>query len=240
MIAIAFSLALAAGTRGAVILGPSAYLCFDRATISGCGSDDSPFANIDFSAGYFHLEDFEDGSLNTPGVTPSAGLVVVGPGTFRDSVDADDGLIDGSGEAGHGYATSSSSVFEFQFDNNVLGAIPTHVGLVWTDVGVATPTENFDDVTFEAFDSVGTSLGSIGPIAVGDGLKTGQTAEDRFFGVIWGGGVSRIMLTSAGSTDWEIDHLQYGVPEPATALLLGSLVSLLVLRRRQSGRGNRH
>jgi len=32
---------------------------------------DSPFAAVDFSGGYFHFEDFEDGLLNVPGVTGS-------------------------------------------------------------------------------------------------------------------------------------------------------------------------
>src|SRR5437667_12544658 len=60
--------------------GPTPYLSFN----------DSPLKGVDFSGGYFHLEDFEDLLLNTPGVTASAGDPF-GPGGFTDSVDADDG-----------------------------------------------------------------------------------------------------------------------------------------------------
>ena len=46
------------------LLGPSPYL----------SSADSPFNGGTFS--YFHLEDFEDGALNTPGVAASGGIVL--------------------------------------------------------------------------------------------------------------------------------------------------------------------
>src|SRR6266481_7452029 len=69
------------------LLGPTPYLSFG----------DSPFNGPSFS--YFHLETFEDHLLNTPGVTGSPGgvtSVVFGP-AIHDSVDFDDGVIDGSG-----------------------------------------------------------------------------------------------------------------------------------------------
>jgi hypothetical protein len=79
-------------------------------------------------------------------------------------------------------------------------------------------------VTFEAFDPLGVSLGLIGPFLLGDGVDTGQTAEDRFFGAFNPGGISAIRI-GTNSADWEVDDLQYGavhaVPEPSTLLLLG-------------------
>jgi hypothetical protein len=198
--------------------------------------NDSPFAALDFSNGYFHLEDFEN-DVFTPGVTSTTGGPRIGASDLTDSVDGDDGNLDGFGTSGGSYFSGSpggAPNFTFEFNEVELDGLPTHVGFVWTDVGFATPTKFFGTVTFEAFDSNGASLGSTGPTGVGDGFASGQTAEDRFFGVIFDGGVSRISVTMAGSSDdWEIDHLQYGrlapVPLPAAGLLL--LSGLLGLTR---------
>ncbi|MGE3243004.1 MAG: hypothetical protein AB7G28_19155 [Pirellulales bacterium] len=179
------------------ILGPSAYVGF---------ADSSPFAAVAFDQ--FYLEDFEDG-LNVPGVSASSGQTL-NFGTLRDSVDEDDGSIDGSGLVGFSWYVTTST-FSFSFDANVLGALPTHAGVVLTDIG-------YDDdgsigkgtVKFEAFGPGNVSLGTVGPIDFGDGLANGGTAEDRFLGVYDVGGISRISLT-LNSSDWELDHLQYGI-----------------------------
>lgn len=183
-----------------VFLGPTAYLSFD----------DSPFNGLTFT--YFHLEDFEDQSLNTPGVTAlpanAAATRTLGfPSADIDSVDGDDGAIDGlghgvSGTAGESFfATSGSGGISFEFDATALGELPSHVGIVWTD-GLGT-------TTFEAFDAVGNSLGTIGPLSIADTVTNGTTAEDRFFGIIDSRGISKIIIsnTTAGI---EVDHLQYG------------------------------
>jgi hypothetical protein len=180
------------------MLGPSPYF----------SASDSPFAGLSFA--YFHLENFEDGALNTPGVTANAGNVL-SPGVQTDSVDADDGLINGSGSAGRSlFSGGQTQVFTFTFNAAVLGQLPTHVGVVWTDVGASTPVQGFGEVTFEAFNAADVSLGVVGPVSVGDGSPNGATAEDRFFGVVHAAGVRRINIRMAASTDWEIDHLQYG------------------------------
>jgi len=112
-------------------LGPSAYLGFDS-THTGAGANISPFAGITFI--YFYLETFEDGLLNTLGVTNTGG-VVGAPGIYTDSVDGDDGVIDGDGHLGRSIANLPPANMTFTFDAGVLGCLPTHVGLVWTDYG---------------------------------------------------------------------------------------------------------
>lgn len=77
-------------------------------------------------------------------------------------------------------------------------------------------------------------------LGLGDGSVAGGTGEDRFFGIVHAGGISRVTMRMRNSTDWEVDHLQYGrlapasvVPEPASSvLLLTGLLPLLRRRRR--------
>lgn len=204
-------------TMAATFYGPAPYL----------SEADSPLAGA-FS--YFYTETFEDGLVDTPGLMAVGGIVAA-PSALTDSVDGDDGTIDGSGIAGHSYFSRGvASEFIFSFDASVLGTWPTHAGVAWTDVGQATPDLGFGNVTFEAFAPDGTSLGTLGPVLLGDGSAAGGTAEDRFFGVEDAGGIGHIAIRMDNSTDWEVDHVQYGyVPEPAAIALLALL---LVWRRR--------
>jgi hypothetical protein len=197
-------------------LEPSLYNSFD----------DSPFKDGNYS--YFNLEDFEDGFLNTPGVTASGGVINL-PSPFNistDSVDSDDRVIDGSGLNGYSWYSAEKSTIRFTFNASVLGGLPTNVGIVWTDVGFSNTGLGFGKVNLEAFDALGTSLGVLGSTLVGDGDFRGQTAEDRFFGAINLDGISAIEIRMLDSTDWEVDHLQYGransqsVPEPSTLFAL--------------------
>jgi hypothetical protein len=180
------------------LVGPTPYT----------GFADSPFNGVDFSAGYFHREDFEDALLNVPGVTASAGAPFA-PGGITDSVDEDDGAIDGSGTAGNSFFSGSGSTgITFTFDEATLGSLPTHAGVVWTD-GSGT-------ISFEAFDKNGASLGTIGPFSEAgspDDNFNGGTSEDRFFGFADATeGISKIFISNtAGGI--EVDHLQFGAGE---------------------------
>jgi len=216
------------------LIGPSPYLAFDN-SLPGAGSAISPFAGMSFS--YFYLETFEDHLLNTPGVSftapPFSGVtsVVFGP-NLHDSVDADDGAIDGSGLLGDSFfSTPGATGIMFHFSAAVLGSLPTHAGIVWTD--------SLGEITFQAFGPGGSLLGTIGPISQAgvfpDESFNGETAEDRFFGVTNPGGISAIFISnSIGGI--EVDHLQYGlaaqqevvVPEPSSLALFGlSVLSIL-------------
>lgn len=217
------SLLFAAGAaRAATLLGPTPYLSAADSPLSAAG------------ASYCYIENFEGGALSTPGVTANAGYVA-NPGPYTDSVDGDDGAIDGSGARGHSwYSSSAAQRLEFTFDGGALGGLPTVAGIVWTDVAIASSGQfGFSNVTFEAFDANSLSPGTTGPFLLGDGMFTGQTSEDRFFEALNPGGISRIALQTDNSVDWEVDHLQYGrvattsVPEPCTLWLLASALPLL-------------
>lgn len=224
------ALALAAGRAEAQAVGPTPYLCFDRTEQSvfqtpftgSCGSADSPFAAlVRASTGYFQLETFEDNSFNVPGVT--ANLTNVGV-TLNDSVDADDGAIDATRLGGH-----SASTFQvtLTFSAAVLGALPTHVGVVATN-RTSGPAV---DVTLEAFGPTGTSLGTVVAPTLGGG---NDTSDDRFLGWISPDGIGSIrLITSSAGANLRWDHLQYGRPVAALpldprAVALGVLLALLV------------
>lgn len=119
------------------------------------------------------LEDFEDMSLDF-GITASHGLAI-GPVGLTDSVDGDDGNIDGSGTNGHSWFYSGGSIgVTFTF----AGPLPTAAGIVWTDGSWAGTT------TFEAFGPGMASLCTLGPVSLGDDSNMGTTAEDCFFGIL--------------------------------------------------------
>jgi hypothetical protein len=167
------------------------------------------------------LENFEDFSLDG-GITASSG----GParGVFADSVDADDGRIDGSGQTGTSFGHSSTAFPNF-IDFRFTGTLPTAAGLVWTDSIGGT-------VSFAAFGAGGEFLGQIGPFSLAQSGTTGQTAEDRFFGVQNAGGISIIRIIDTGR-NFEVDHVQYGnapiPPNPPSNLMatvVGNAVTL--------------
>lgn len=174
---------------------------------------DSAFKSVHFN-GYFHLEDWEDGLVNTPGVTASSAQLGTSFGSsLVDSVDGDDGMVDGQckKEAGTCNSGFAGGTISFTFDAAALGGqLPTHVGIVWTD-----GSTNCDAI-FEAYDAndglVDASVALIGTktaTSVGDPGNSGGVDEDRFFGVVHAAGVKRIVVkSSAGGV--EVDHLQYG------------------------------
>ena len=190
---VSLALALSAGAQ--TLYGPTPYL----------SPADSPFPVL---TPQWVLEDFEDGLLNAPGVSASAGYVTSThfSGSIIDSVDADDGVINGACAGGDSYFYGSGAVgIIFTFDAAVLGGLPRKAGLAWTDGGSGT------SVTFEAFDANGASLGQVLAPNVGDGSNNGTTAEDRFFGVEHAAGIKQLKIRhSAGGL--EVDHLQYERP----------------------------
>jgi uncharacterized repeat protein (TIGR01451 family) len=180
-------------------LGPTPYL----------QASDSPFF-AQIQAGTVLLETFEDSLLNVPGVTANVGTIGM-PSFTNDSVDADDGSIDGNGNTGHSFFALGLPGIRFTFNPTVLGGYPTQVGIVWTD-GAGT-------TSFEAFDASGQSLGVFGPFTLSDGSFLGGTSEDRFFGIVYAGGISAIHISNTIG-DVEVDHLQFNVGSLITDLAL--------------------
>lgn len=172
-----------------IYYGPTPYLEFA----------DSPFVASDGVFGFCN-ETFEDASFDVPGVTGNG--AVVSPANNIDSVDGDDGAIDGSGQGGHSYFNiDGANGITFTFDPDRTHGLPTKVGIVWTDGGQNTT------VTFEGFDATGASLGVQGPFDHPDGQTFGTTAEDRFYGVSSPAGISAVKLANP-SGGIEVDHLQ--------------------------------
>lgn len=210
----------------ATLLSPTPYL----------SAADSPIGTAVNE--FFYLEDFEDGNLSTSGVTMLPAGVITLPGPFTDSVDGDSGPIDGFGTSGRSLLTGgSTNTLTFQFSAEVLGNLPTRVGIVWTDVGaVSEGAFGVGTVIFEAFGPANESLGTT-VATLGDGAITGGTAEDRFLGAINPQGISRFTISMPHSTDWEVDHLQYlRVPEPSGATLM--LVALSAIASTRSARSS--
>jgi hypothetical protein len=186
----ALATALIATTARAVeftYIGPNEYT----------SAADSPFDTAPFG---FCLEDFEDGTYDVPGSTGNGG--VVGPGGLIDSVDGDDGAIDGSGTNGHSYFTGDGTGgITITFTEGRTNGFPTEVGIVWTDGGIGAP------VTFEAFGPTGDTFGAYGPFQHADDSNYGETAEDRFYGITNATGISKITISNPGG-GIEVDHIQ--------------------------------
>lgn len=165
---------------------------------------DSPFTGVVF-ASYNHFEDWEDGLVNTPGVTPSSTQLGTSFSGLQDSVDGDDGVVDGKCEKDGGTCNDgfANGTFELTFDAAVLGALPTHVGIAWTDGNTGC------DAVFEAYDAADMPIGTKSAAAVGDGSNSGTVDEDRYFTVVHTAGVKKIVVKSS-SGGVEVDHLHYG------------------------------
>lgn len=214
--AVAAFAAFASQPAEAALLGPTPYL----------STADSPFNAVTFSS--FFFEDFEDVALNVAGVTatgPGVCITGIGGACFQG------GPVDSVGNGGDptaGHSLFANGSITLTFDAAALGgALPTHAGLVWTDGN--------NDIRFEAFDQDGMSLGVLVGSHATPGF-TGQTDEDRFYGAVHAGGISRLVISNPPGI--EIDHIQYGfgsvVPEPASwAMMVGGFALLGAAARRR-------
>lgn len=232
-------LLLVSTSKAATLFGPTPYL----------SQADSPF-NLSGLGSTFFLEDFEDGLINTPGLHISqslGGATVNPPGSLTDSVDADDGAIDGSGTAGHSLLHTGGFFFIpsgppaflrtilFEFNAAELGFVPNTFGFVWTDG--APRSEILLETTNGEGDSVVSPFFETFDADLGDDSFGGETSEDRFLGIMRDDGIASltIFVQTRGvdnNVPFEIDHVQYGllIPEPSImVMLLGGILSITIV-----------
>jgi len=192
----------------------------------------SPYlSSADIPAGIFAgiptIEDFEDDDIFDTGIIGSTTGVILAPPSAVDSVDADDGVIDGNctpdcrSLRNSGESMAVTVTFTSPF---------TAVGIVMTDV-----IQN-SDVTVEAFGPGLVSLGTHGPFVLGGVGVSGATAEDRFFGFTDPNGILQIRITTSVN-GIETDHVMAGtmagavviggelLPIDSTALILANTQS---------------
>jgi hypothetical protein len=195
-----------------LVLGPTTPCEAQSQTLYG-GSpyvtrQDSP---LDPQPPASQVETFEDGSFDLVGLDLSPSTIL-GPGPLTDSVDGDDGLLDGSGNGGWSLAVASgSNGLTITFDADTLGGLPTTFGIVWTD---GAPQS---EVFLELFDEHGVLYEFIGINPVGDAELDGGTGEDRFLGVQGDLPLGAVRIRSVPPGDdapMEVDHLQFGDVTP--------------------------
>ncbi len=141
------------------------------------------------------LNDFEISAFTPPG-----SAVLGGAGTAGNSVDGDDGIVDGLAgpDASAMFVIGSFSV---EFDASVLGGLPTRVGIVCTDivqVGGGNP-----DLRVNAVDAFGNLF--VQEFVIDN---VGGPGDDIFVGFLLPAGVTNfqvIPLSGIGT----FDHLQY-------------------------------
>ena len=151
----------------------------------------------------FWCETFEDSLVNVPGLTMTGGSIV-GPGGQTDSVDADDGNVDGTGIAGHSYRANLNSPITISISTNALLGLPERLAFAWTD-----GPHNSSLTLTVTTGTGGTFVRTIGPL--GDSTSTGSTAEDRLVAVTASDGIAQVVIASGGAA-FEIDHVQFEDP----------------------------
>jgi hypothetical protein len=196
---------LAAIVSGLFLATPAFAQVWSTAT-AYASSLNSPYFSSQTVGRHYYLEDFEDGLINTPGLSLIEATVFLNaPGSGTDSVDIDDYTLNGSGVGGRSLAPMSpTGSLTFQFDNTILGNYPTKVGFVWTD---GLPN---NQILITAWNPQGITVQQVYS-GLGDANGGGGTAEDRFIGVDWVAGIKFLRVQSLVG-GLEIDHVQYSAP----------------------------
>lgn len=119
-----------------------------------------------------------------------------------DSVDQDDGGVDGSG--GGGVSCQNPGIMQFVFPPGTTAA-----GLVYTD--------GPGSVYFAAYGPGNVLLGEIGPFTLDNGSIVSNVDDDSFFGVKNLNGIESIRIRTSPNSSLEVDHVQYGQAATLTA-----------------------
>jgi hypothetical protein len=188
------------------------------------GREDSPFFS-ELATGLVDLEDFEDGSLDLSNVIANCG----GPIAARPSVDEDDGVIDGDG-FGVSFSVGGSprcpNVFDFEFLPDSQGRLPTIIGFVVVDTVrfLNDDGEFVHQVSLNGVNELGINFSDI--ITFPEEFITRDASTHRFVGFRSDIGIRNLSIAAP-----RIDHLQVGIPEPQSAVLVIMSAALLLGRR---------
>ena len=197
-----------------VIMDPFEVL-FDSKRYPYAQRSDSPWA-AGIRQGSIYVEDFEDGLVNTTGLSMALGIMGSG---F--SVDEDDGILGNDGDLGRVYygGFNTGGAVRAEFSPDMEGRYPTYAGWVMD-------TSNQSDARFAAYDPSGNLLANYRYIL--------EWGEFQFVGVYAPQGIRAIQ--SNFNEGLFVDHVQYGyaIPEPGTALLTATAALAAASRRRRT------
>ncbi len=216
----------------AFVLVGTVVLLSSTAAGSSIWYEPTPYLSADdmpsgFKATNPFIEDFEDNAIDSR-LTISPGKII-GPGfdsgipDVTDSVDADDGTIDGDGGQGHSFFYALNEI-NVEFASPMFSA-----GLVFTDG----PQEM--EMSLKAFDASGNSLGILNWPTTADEVFTGTTPEDRFVGLTHPDGIAKLIISQSGAgLGIEIDHVAFSaIPEPGSLSLMVLAATILAIRCRR-------
>ena len=200
------------------------------------GRADSPFYQS-IKNGTTYVEDFEDRFANTPGLTMSTGKTF---DSLGQSVDEDEGVLNNMG-LGRAWVVPNANLvpegapfsIRAAFAPDASGNYPTHAGMVI--LGFTTINVGFLRY-FQAFDANGVAIYddpfSFPTPVFPNTTPANSTKGDRFFGLLYEGGISNIVMGG----DLYFDHVQYGygaIPEPSAGIMAVGGVLGLALRRKR-------
>lgn len=196
----------------------------------------------------FFLEDFEDGSLNFPAGIDTYNGTVLQPSGTTDSVDADDGVLDGHGDGGHSLLPLAVQMglsfppvwqtsFAMGFSQETLGYLPNCAGFVVTD-GLSMASIN---LVVRLPNQQSIAIHPSGLFGLLDDLDNGSSDDDWFLGVRVPTGFVSVRITHTyQAVDYEprfeIDHAQFGLIAPEPAPIVSWPVFLVVLVRQYRSR----
>jgi len=177
-----------------VVLSPQNYTKLGDSGLFGAMSLDDDF----------FCETFEDGTVNTPGLGIAGGAILA-PGASTDSVDFDDGVLNGLGTAGRSYKAAPGATVSVSINGTALAGLPERLAFAWTD-GAQNSSMTLVVTTGNGL----TFTRTVGPAM--DGSSNGATAEDRLVSITSSFGIASVAITTTGGAGFEIDHVQYEDP----------------------------
>ncbi len=185
-------------------------------------------ATVSTGATYFFLEDFEDGQLDSPGLSFSgAGTVRTTDGRNGSELKSSaSGVAEEGTTVRGGFRFTSANVTTWTFDSTALGGnLPTYFGFAipedWNGASDYAKTVIAYDINDNVIGTI-DNTGGVTPSAV------------PFYGFKTDVGIAYLQIAS--NSPGESDHFQYGyqaVPEPSALMMISLLGCFCLLRRKR-------